>query len=93
MTQRMENNLFHWIATTVAVLTAVGFIAFNYRGIFAWQGIGVYTIPFYVVGAVIACILWIVGRLKSRSRLAPFFWGALSLPLVFVLLLPKMFFV
>jgi hypothetical protein len=89
--QAERSNFFHWSATIVAIFTNVVFVATNYRGIFSWRGLGVYTIPFYVVGEYVAAILWILGRLKGSSKLRFLFWLALLLPLSLILLLPTVF--
>ena len=89
----VKRNVFHWVALILATLTTCVFLVGNYRGIFAWEGIGVYTLPFYGVGFILAVTLWLIGQLKSHSRDSFIFWIVMLLPIVFMIALPFRFYV
>jgi hypothetical protein len=88
-----RNNYIHWIALFFSVLTAVGFIILNRRGIFAWYGYGFYTLIDYGIGAFLSAGLWIAARTKSKSTnsLNLIFWVTFLLPIAFVVMLPAKF--
>jgi hypothetical protein len=86
-----SSNSLRYIALVLAVMNALQFFIFNSRGILSWSGVGVYVTVLYAVVFVLSAIVWLVARVRSKSRLSAAFWVVMFFPMVFIALLPEKF--
>lgn len=88
-----RNNALHYAGLLLAIVNALQFVILNYRGILSWSGIGIYVTILYLVGFIVGTVIWVVAQIRSRSTFSVAFWLTMTLPIIFLALLPEKFFV